>query len=256
LVPEDASNKHFALLDFPFEYTREVEQLIYPPWYAACFMEDCRDSSIWAAYGENHRGVCLKFKVDNADGSLCIPLKRIAGLNSGGPTIGRVQSRFEKVKYRRSKLESVDFFRSLGQNSMPDLRRNWYSDENGNESPIGKIILSDSKSWHKKYRSAFHKSIHSKSSAWKKEREYRLILTGEFVDYSNAENRKAQYDFSSLDGIIFGIQTCMRDKLAISRIIEEKCRAEGRSDFKFYQAHADHKTGKIEHHELSLLKFV
>jgi len=43
--------------------------------------------------------------------------------------------------------------------------------------------------------------------------------------------------------------------LAILRMIEVKCHAEGRKNFEFYQAYYSHKTGKIENVRLGLLKF-
>ncbi|EBO7426256.1 hypothetical protein D0128_24510 [Salmonella enterica] len=40
----------------------------------------------------------------------------------------------------------------------------------------------------------------------------------------------------SLKGIIFGIKTKKEDKIKIMQIINAKCEANDRNDFKFYQA--------------------
>jgi hypothetical protein len=54
-----------------------------------------------------------------------------------------------------------------------------------------------------------------------------------------------KYDFSALDGIIFGIRTPATDKIKIIEIIERKCKEAGRTDFNFYQA-VQTRTGEIE----------
>ncbi|ONA10174.1 hypothetical protein AQ877_05890 [Burkholderia pseudomallei] len=45
-----------------------------------------------------------------------------------------------------------------------------------------------------------------------------------------------QYDFSSLEGIIFGVRTPTSDMMKIIEIIKRKCQKNGRTDFKFYRA--------------------
>jgi len=75
------------------------------------------------------------------------------------------------------------------------------------------------------------------------------------MDTESRDVRKATYDFASLDGIIFGIMTPTEKKVQIAKMIENKCRKHGRKDFKFYQAYYSRQFGRIEHHELSLLKF-
>ena len=45
------------------------------------------------------------------------------------------------------------------------------------------------------------------------------------------------------------------DKLEIMRIIDRKAAAEGRSDFEFYQAGYEGRTGDVALHRLSLLRF-
>jgi hypothetical protein len=39
-------NRNFVFLSFPDEYVRQIEALVYPPWYAACFMQDCSNPAI------------------------------------------------------------------------------------------------------------------------------------------------------------------------------------------------------------------
>jgi hypothetical protein len=44
-----------------------------------------------------------------------------------------------------------------------------------------------------------------------------------------------RYKFTELSGIIFRTQTTMDHKEQILRIVGEKCKAENRADFDFYQ---------------------
>ena len=60
-IDPSAKNKHFVFMDFPGTYVDQIERLVYPEWYTACFMKNYNNSSIWGNYGENHTGVCLRF---------------------------------------------------------------------------------------------------------------------------------------------------------------------------------------------------
>ena len=84
--------------------------------------------------------------------------------------------------------------------------------------------------------------------------EFRLTLAG-WSDFSDPSSRKLQYHFADLQGIIFGMNTSTSDKLRIMKIIEEKCRKEGRSDFEFHQAHYSRRAGKMEIAKMNLIKF-
>ena len=97
-------------------------------------------------------------------------------------------------------------------------------------------------------------AITTKLADWAHEKEFRLTLTGS-SDFSDRSTRKLQYHFSDLEGIIFGMNTSTRDKLRIMRVVEEKCRKEGRTEFDFYQAHYSRRVGKMEITKMSLIKF-
>ncbi|WP_419920580.1 helix-turn-helix domain-containing protein [Candidatus Poriferisodalis sp.] len=66
------------------------------------------------------------------------------------------------------------------------------------------------------------------------------------------EDLTLTYDFSALNGIIFGINTHDHDKIAIIDLIKQKCTAAGRTDFDFRQAHYSWRTGQIESYPLNL----
>jgi hypothetical protein len=248
------ANRNFVVLTFPDEFVKQVETLVYPEWYAACFMTDCRNSAIWGSYGENHTAVCLKFRATNVAHQPGLNLRRQVGLNADGPIVDFFPHDFKKIFYE-NEHQPVDFFRSLGRFPIPVLRRHWYSDEHGNHSPCGDEIFRADEAWRKRYWETFYHAITRKLTAWNSEDEYRLILDDYFLDFRDSANRKLTYRFADLDGIIFGIKTPMKAKLDICKIVEEKCRADERTDFKFYQAFYSRQTGTIEHAEIGLLKF-
>jgi hypothetical protein len=143
------ANRNFICLTFPDEFVRQVETLIYPEWYAACFMRDCRNSAIWGSYGENHTAVCLKFRVTEGRNKPGLRLRRQIGVNGNGPIIDFFEHDFKEITYESEHLP-VDFFRSLGRFPIPVLRQHWYSDENGNRSPCGDEIFRADDAWRKR----------------------------------------------------------------------------------------------------------
>jgi hypothetical protein len=248
------ANRAFVCVTFPQEFVRKVETLIYPDWYTACFMRDCRNSAVWGTYGDNHRAVCLQFRVDRDGDRPGLHLKRPAALNRDGPVLDFVNHEFHEITYE-SKHLPIDFFRSLGRLPISVLRRHWYSDRAGNQSPCGDDIFRADYAWRARYWEAFYHGITRKLDDWSHEKEHRLIIDNMHWDYRETTQRTLPYRFSDLTGIVFGIKTPLKAKVDICRIIEEKCRSEGRTDFKFYQAYYARKSGTIEHAEMTFLKF-
>ncbi|MGP5435843.1 DUF2971 domain-containing protein [Psychrobacter alimentarius] len=64
VIDDSKKNKNFVIIDFPKDYISQLEKLIFPNWYTACFMSECTNSSVWGHYGDNHSGVCLVFNID------------------------------------------------------------------------------------------------------------------------------------------------------------------------------------------------
>lgn len=237
--------------EFPARHVRALEQLLYRDWYTACFVSDPSDASLWGTYGSGHRGVCLKFKAtENAECKPALQLHQIRGWN-GSPVYGYLTHEFQKVEYS-SQFVEIDFFRSLGQLTMPMLNR-WCRDATGVPSPLVSDILSESACWRKRYWEQLMAAITTKLPDWSHEREFRLILSG-MSDFSDPSTRKLQYKFSDLQGIIFGINTTTDVKLQIMKVVEEKCRKERRKDFEFHQAQYSRRAGKVEITKLSLIK--
>jgi hypothetical protein len=252
-IDREQKNRNFVLIDFPIGYVRNVECLVYPLWYAACFTTNCKNSAVWGTYGDSHRGVCLKFKATVEQGHSTMTLNRICGWSSSeGPVRRKVSDRFVAVQYR-SDFVSIDFFRSLGRLPIPIINRDWHTAEDGVRS-VCALTGDFTPEQHERFWQQFVRSAAIKLSDWAYEEEYRLIVHGLMDDYEEPALRVATYDFSDLEGIIFGMNTKEEDKLSIMRIIDEKCLEHRREDFKFYQAYYAPEKACIEVAELGLLK--
>ena len=210
---------------------------------------------MWGNYGDGHKGVCLKFKVTpNSAGTPSLKLNRIVGA-SGGPKGSRVDYgyrdfAFYKVCYS-STPPTVDFFRYIGRLVMPALSRDWLHDETGKPSICRAAMFDQEDVWRKDYWDRFQSTITTKLTDWQHEDEYRLLLYSVLGRYDGPAALK--YEFDSLAGIIFGINTSMDDKIAVMKILEEKCKAAGRTDFQVEQAYYSPESGKIETYSMSPL---
>lgn len=246
-------NTIFMLSEYPERYVNELETIMYPTWYSASFLSENTNSAVWGHYGDNHTGVCLKFKSVVEDNKPCLHMEAEPG-HGHGRILGMRPHIFEKIEYHNEHPE-IDFFRSLGRLNKLQLNALWYEDGNGNRSECGTHLNENEQEWRNNYWESFTTSITVKLAEWSYEKEFRLILTGGFLDYSTPAKRKLKYDFKDLESITFGIKTSDEDKVKIMQIIDEKCKKNKRSDFTFYQAYYSKETGKIESYKLSLLKF-
>lgn len=251
-------NRRLIFVEFPEKYLRQLEKIVHPDWYVAAFSASCNNASMWGHYGDNHKGVCLKFKINLIQDKPSIKLHGIIGVGGSkresAPYYGERDCLFYKVNYEE-KYPEIDFFRSMGRLPMPALTGWWYLGEDGEKSCCVENLYENEQKWREKYWDDFQKGISTKLIDWRYEEEYRLILFSGIVDYSDSAYRKLNYRFEDLEGIIFGINMSEQDKLSIIKVVEEKCRQENRKDFKFYQAYYSNKTGKIASAELRLLSF-
>jgi hypothetical protein len=248
-------NRVAVFVNFPDVYVNQIENLVRPQWYAACFMEECKNSSLWGHYGANHTGICLKFRTQKHGSKPALNLKRTIGYNGNGPIVDWFPCEFEKVSYT-DELIPLDFFDLLpGRLPIPTLNRLWYFNDLGIKSIRASSFFDDEHKWRLNYYDTRRRLLTRKSSDWRFENEYRLVLQSDLVDFSDPSSRKITYDFNSLDGVIFGIKTPVSEKLSVAKIIEAKCRQHKRKDFKFFQAYYSPQTKSIEQYEMKLLKF-
>ena len=245
----EEANRLFMCFDFPKIYVEQLEASLFPDWYVACFLRSCSNSSIWANYGDRHKGVCLIFKTDDDNsGGDCIALKQITGYSNRGADWRYSPMRFYEVNYGPQR-DGIDFFRSLGQLPEGKAIEMWYKDADGNISECGSHIGGNIKSWRKKYWARYYPSIVAKTCDWKHEQESRLILYS-LMGRLTKSDRKLEYKFNSLKGVIFGIRTSDSDKRKIIELIRNKCADANRLEFQFYQAYYNPRTGNIGKHKM------
>lgn len=253
-IDSDKKNRNLVIIEFPKEYISQIEKLVFPDWYTACFMSECKSSSVWGHYGDNHSGACLIFNADIISDKPFLKLKGRNGYSStSGPTYGFSNRMFYPIDYIQG-YGQIDFFRMLGRLPVPKLNSMWYTLD-GSLSECADDMIKSEDSWRKKYWENFYRDVTVKSKDWSYENEHRLILASSLDSFSAPKDRSLNYEFSSLKGIIFGIKTTTEDKLKVIEIIEKKCVETDRDDFKFYQAHYSPEEKCITHSEMSLLSF-
>lgn len=234
------------VLDFPEQYIDRLGTIMYPNWYVACFAKNHSHAAMWGNYADGHRGVCLKFFASpDSENRPSLRLRRITGWSSTGPMTSYSPLRFQEVTYT-SRFPPVDFFTSIGRLPAASLRSQWYTDDDGTVSGVGRQVLSEDDAWKTAYWDQYETSLTTKLTDWSHEAEYRLVISGSLIDYEPAERRKLRYEFADLAGVIFGIRTAPTDRLAIIDIVRAKCRETSRSEFPFYQARYSPLTGLIE----------
>ena len=241
-------NVELIYTDFPKVYLDQVEKLLWPNWYTACFTKDYHNSSVWGHYGDKHRGACLIFesvKTGEDDG--------LELYQEAGKSVRAI--RLSELSYV-DKPEHVDFFQSIGRITVEQALKQWYTDEEGNISDCASHVPRDSGvdsaetiAWRKGHWDRFYRDVTNKTKDWEYEQEYRLILEDGLRQFDEKQNRTLSYDFNSLKGIIFGIKTSDEDKLRIIKIIENKCEKYNRTDFKYYQAEYSPEDGYIRKYE-------
>ena len=128
---QSISNEKFIIVQFPEAYLSKMEEIVHPRWYSASFMDGCRSVASWSSYGDNHRGVCLKFKTNIGENNNSQSMK-LKGIIRNGvhSVIGDKEHQLVKIKYD-DKLKEIDFFKSLGRMSFPKFNEQWYANENG-----------------------------------------------------------------------------------------------------------------------------
>lgn len=101
----DSPKLQSVYIEFPQLYLNAVTELTYPKAYVACFMDNCSNSSIWGTYGNNHTGVCLKFKTSTNNPMLSLKpcSTNLALLNNN-----YLDNPFYKIEYT-SNFSEMDF---------------------------------------------------------------------------------------------------------------------------------------------------
>lgn len=251
-------NIKFILSDFPNHYIDRLKILMHPAWYSVSFTKSYSNKLMWNIYGSGHTGICLKFKTEkNASGDTGIILQHntIDYNYCKGQKAEAIKKKntffsFKKIIYQNEHSE-INFFESLGVLPRYILDKCWFTDEAGNSSRIIDSIQKNEILWRDNYQKEYYQLQYIKLKKWKEENEYRLVLSSFLTDLTDNKSRTLEYEFSSLEGIIFGIKTPLEKKLKIIKILADKCKEYKRTDFKFYQARYNSVKSCIEYFKVN-----
>ena len=236
------------MLDFPRVYVEQLDRLLWPKWYTACFTESYHNSSMWAKYADGHKGACLIFGTEEKDSMNHLVLHHKT--SKGSSTMP-----FRKIKYA-DKPGKTDFFRTIGRVTVYTLRKLWYTDQNGNISECAARLESkqNQAAWRENYWNNFFRNTTTKITDWAYEKEYRLVLDDGLSEFNKKNDRILTYDFNSLKGIIFGMRTSTEDKKKIIDIIEKKkkCNGNNQADFTYFQTNYSPEDGNIHKRRMQL----
>jgi hypothetical protein len=166
---------------------------------------------------------------------------------------GVANIQFHHMNYSQTYPE-IDFFNSIGRFPIPIMNAVWYRGEGGELSSRRAARSCDTEAWRENYWEAFQTGATSKTSEWEHEREYRLLLWSSMHNFKDDASRRLRYNCADLSGIIFGAKTAAEDKVRIVRIVAEKCKAEGRHDFEFYQMQYSRKERSFRIAPLGLIR--
>lgn len=241
--------KTIALMSrFPEMYVDAfLRDLHFTPWRVACFSRRCINASMWGTYGSEHRGAALIFRTELREDKRFFRVKGIVGTGAQ-----EVELEIRSVEYRK-RPPLLDSFYEIGMLPMSKLENTWMKSKSGACSERLKEMIDDIDAWRTSHWKNAFKRATWKHPDWKHEDEQRVIASTAFTD--DPAPKPLTYNFSQLEGIVFGMRMSSEDKLRIMRVIEGKCRAEGRTEFRFFQALYSPSTGDMDVAELGLLKF-
>ncbi len=236
------------LTRFPEAYVDAfLQDLHFTPWRVACFSRCCVNSSMWGTYGDEHRGAALVFRTEEHDSIHTFRIYGMRGTGSKGCNL-----EVHPVIYRKQPPE-IDSFLQIGMLPIAKLEHTWMVSKSGVPSIRFQEMTQDVEMWRNAYWEKATERTIWKHLDWKHEDEQRLIASTVFTDDPAPE--PLTYQFSQLEGIVFGMRMNSDDKLRIIKEIEIKCRSEGRKNFRFFQAYYSPSKGEMDIAELGLLTF-
>jgi hypothetical protein len=253
----------FLSCRLPVAYVAALDRLVHRDWYVACFTKTAENHSMWSAYANGHRGVCLMFKTTpNATGAPTLVIEGVTGVGGTKDKAtsqistyyisSEVRHELNAVRYT-AQYPAIDFFRSLGSISEMHMNDFWFRGDNGAFSECRAAVYADPDEWRKGYWQTFGESALYKTPEWAHEEEYRIVVHSGF-DMRDPIKRTLKYRFEDLAGIVFGARTDIEDKLKIMRIIDAKCAKARRGDFKFFEVRYLHTESRFQLFSLDLLK--
>lgn len=236
--------------DFTDRYIEALlRDLRHNPWRMACFSRNCTNASMWGVYAREHKGAALVFRPNVETDRRLLRVHGLIGTGAEGFDLDFVPVDYGKVP------PPIDFFCSIGRLPQTKLEANWFRDRQGTPSARLTELTSDEAAWREALWAKYPSSSCWKHEDWRHEQEERLVATSPFSDDPAPSGAAFTYEFSQLEGIVFGMRTSIDDKMAMVKIIEKKCREHGRRQFRFFEADYLPSKGAMVVSELTLLKF-
>ncbi|MEI0491204.1 DUF2971 domain-containing protein [Brachyspira intermedia] len=230
-------------IDFPSEYVKQLEYIMFPNCYISCFSKTYSNSSMWGNYSENHKGIVLIFDTKEYNGKKSLEIESVSGFNSDGYLKKFSDMELQEVKYDVDH-KKINFFDMLGNFPIPQI--DYLFSEKDKRSSFLLEREKDINEWRKKYNEILNNIYLVKTKDWKSEEEYRILLRDILGIFLDVSNRRCRYNFKSLKGIILGMKTSESNKIKIIDIISKKCSMYGIKDFKIYQAYFDEEEKNIK----------
>jgi len=243
-----------VFFEFTSEYLKSLVKLVYPPWYVACFSAKHDNAAMWSYYAGNHEGCCLVFRITQTESGAKLRLNGPNGSRTDGAFRGNQDFALDPVQYAPHD-HHLEFFTNIGRLPLDPLMRQWFQDDDGNTSARAEHLNKDrNEEWRNAYWENFTPPLLRKLPDWQHEQEFRTIISDSLGIHGSHEDRTFMYDYDTLDGIIFGINTSLSDKVRIMRILDQKLSERTVSEpFKIYQARYNARTGRIEAHHFGLI---
>ena len=223
---------------FPFYYLKAAAEDIYGETYVASLSRSADDSSMWAHYAEQHRGICLIFEPGDAEEHRVIEMEN------------KEKFALYAIDYRDDPAE-INFFESLGKLSRSKIENGWIR----LDGKASRLAAEYDDSYPARYWARFREKVSRKFLNWKYEDEIRLVRDTQFTGSLGPEDRILQYRFDHLVGIVFGMKTPVEVQVRIMEVIERKLGEHPGKDFKFFKAGYSASQSRFGVHELGLLKF-
>lgn len=240
--------------EFTSEYLNSLMKLVYPPWYVACFSARHDNAAMWSYYAGNHEGCCLVFRKTQSENGEKLRLNGPNGYGTGGILRSDRNLPLNAVQYALHD-HRLEFFTNIGRLPYDPMMRQWFQDADGNISPRAEHLNGErQEEWRNAYWENFTPPLLRKLPDWQHEEEQRIVLSDILGIHGSHEGRTYTYDYDTLDGIIFGINTSLTDKVRIMRILDGKLSGRTISEpFRIYQARYNARTSRIEAHHFDLI---
>ena len=225
--------------NYPKLYVNQLKNIVFPEAYVVCFSKNNNDSSMWANYADNHKGVCLIYDSDELE--IRHKVDGISIKASAETKESFIKANIKPVTYGGDLVER-NYFESLGELSIPNIE-GWLTG-NEKESSILNLYTNDEDQWRAEYWDAASAKTYRKLESWSHEEEYRLSLGNVLNMHGRPEDRIMEYNNKALKGVIFGINTSEYDMKRVFDVIPLEYDIS--NGFDLFQAEYNDELQKIE----------